>query len=308
MISVVIPVYNEEESLPFFYRELTSFLRSGKEDFEIIFVDDGSTDKSLNLLKNLSKKDKSIRIFSFLKNQGKSEALTLGFAKAKGDYIVTLDADLQEKPTEISKLFNEQKKGFDLVCGFRKKRHDPFLKVLSSRIFNFASSVFWGLKLHDYNCGLKLYTKNTAKSIKLYGGLHRFIPLMVYQNGFRVTEVPVEHNERQYGKSKYGLSKLWKDSPDIFSMLFLSKYAKRPLHFFGIIGFFLLFSGTAILLYLTFLKFEGQGIGNRPILFLGMLLVLTGFQVFFTGFLADLFINTNRTNQTEPLLKYSSEE
>lgn len=307
MISVVVPVYNEEESLPFFYKELTSFLKSRK-DCEIIFIDDGSTDKSLNLLKNLSKKDKSIRIFSFLKNQGKSEALTLGFQKAKGDYIVTLDADLQDKPTEISKLFNEQEKGFDLVCGFRKKRHDPFLKVLSSRIFNFASSVFWGLKLHDYNCGLKLYTKNAAKSIKLYGGLHRFIPLMVYQNGFRVTEVPVEHNERQHGKSKYGLSKLWKDSPDIFSMLFLSKYAKRPLHFFGIIGFFLLFSGTAILLYLTFLKFEGQGIGNRPILFLGMLLVLTGFQVFFTGFLADLFINTNRTNQTESLLKYSSEE
>lgn len=307
MISIVVPVYNEAESLPFFYKELVSSLKS-RTDFEIIFIDDGSTDKSLDLLKNLSKKDKSIRIFSFLKNQGKSEALTLGFQKAKGEYIVTLDADLQDKPAEISKLFRQQEKGYDLVCGWRKKRHDPFLKVLSSKIFNFASSVFWGLKLHDYNCGLKLYTKSAAKSIKLYGGLHRFIPLMVYQNGFRVAEVPVMHGERQHGKSKYGLSKLWKDSPDIFTMLFLSKYAKRPLHFFGIIGFLLFFSGTAILLNLTFLKFMGQGIGNRPILFLGMLLVLTGFQAFLTGFLADLFINTNRTNQTELLLKYQSEE
>lgn len=304
MISAVIPVFNEEESLPMLYKELISYLK--QKECEIIFIDDGSTDSSLEILKEIETKDKRVRVFSFRRNQGKSEALSLGFKKAKGERIITLDADLQDKPEEIQKLLEKAQEGWDVVCGWRKERKDPLRKVLSSKSFNILAGFFWGLKLHDYNCGLKLYTKEAAGSIRIYGGLHRFIPLLVYQEGFSVTEVPVTHAQRKFGKSKYGFSKLWKDLPDIFSMLFLSRYSKRPLHFFGTIGGLLFIFGVIILGYLSMLHFQGVGIGNRPLLFLGMLLVLSGFQLLFTGFLADLIINISHDREKEYTLKYSS--
>lgn len=307
MISLVIPVFNEEESLINFHKELIKVMPSLEKEHEIIFIDDGSTDKSLRTLKDLQNKDSNIRIFSFRKNQGKSEALTLGFNKAKGAYVVTLDADLQDRPLEVPRLIEKLKKeDFDLVCGWRKNRKDPLRKVISSKFFNFLASLFWGLKLHDYNCGLKAYTKDAAKSLRLYGGMHRFIPLLVHEQGFKVCEMPVNHDERKYGKSKYGFSKLWNDMPDIFTMLFLTRYSKRPLHFFGPIGFIFLTIGGAILAYLFVIKIMGQGIGDRPLLFLGMLLVLGGFQVLFTGFLADLIINKS-SEQNSPDLKFSTE-
>ncbi len=308
MISIVVPVFNEEESLKAFYKELSAYVSDLDKDYEIIFVDDGSKDKSLDILKGIFSKNKNIKIFSFRKNKGKSEALTYGFEKSSGDYVVTLDADLQDKPSEISKLLNKIKKeGFNLVCGWRKDRKDSLSKIIASRIFNSLASFFWGAKLHDYNCGLKIYTRDAAKSLKLYGGLHRFIPLLVFQQGFTVTEIPVQHEVRKFGKSKYGFSKLWKDLPDIFTMLFLNKYGQRPLHFFGPIGFIFLLVGFGILIYLTIGKiFYGLGIGDRPILFLGMLLVLGGFQVLFTGFLADLIINKSY-EQNSPALKFSTE-
>ena len=308
MISIVVPVFNEEESLEAFYKELILIIPSLDKNCEIIFVDDGSKDRSLDILKGLSSKNKNVKIFSFRKNQGKSEALSYGFEKSSGDYIVTLDADLQDKPLEISKLLSRIKKeDFNLICGWRKNRKDSYSKIISSRVFNSLASFFWGVKLHDYNCGLKVYDRDAAKSLRLYGGLHRFIPLLVFQQGFTVTEIPVEHEIRRFGKSKYGFSKLWKDLPDIFTMLFLNKYGKRPLHFFGTIGFIFLLVGFGILIYLTVEKiFYGQGIGSRPILFLGMLLVLGGFQVLFTGFLADLIINKSY-EQNSPALKFSTE-
>lgn len=309
MISFVVPVYNEEESLEKFFIELLKTLPILKEDYEIIFVDDGSTDDSLSILKTFGRKNKKVIIFSFRRNQGKSEALTLGFEKAKGDYVVTLDADLQDNPKEIIKLLEKVKKdGFDISCGWRKNRKDSKLKIIASKFFNLGASFFWKLKLHDYNCGLKVYVRDAAQNLKLYGGLHRFIPLIAYQEGFSVCEVPIIHRERKFGKSKYGLSKLWKDLPDILTMLFLTRYSKRPLHFFGSIGFVLLFTGFGILIYLTFAKiFYGQGLGNRPIIFLGVLLVISGFQVLLTGFLADLMINLYQKNLKKPLLRYSSE-
>ena len=308
MISIVVPIYNEEESLEGFYKELRSVL-SAIKDYEVIFVDDGSTDGSLKLLKELSKVDRQVRIYSFRKNQGKAEALTFGFQKSKGKHVATLDADLQDKPSEIKSLLKKSEEGWDLVCGWRKNRKDSFFKILSSKFFNLLARSFWGLKLHDYNCGLKLYAREAAISLSLYGGLHRFIPLLVFQQGFSVTEIQIEHEIRKFGKSKYGFSKLWKDLPDIFTMLFLNKYGKRPLHFFGTIGFILFLVGFGILTYLSVGKiFYQQGIGNRPILFLGMLLVLGGFQVLFTGFLADLIINNaHHKKDQEFLLKYSSE-
>jgi glycosyltransferase involved in cell wall biosynthesis len=309
MISAVVPLLNEEESLKLFYDELVREMRKLGKDYEIVFIDDGSTDTSLNILKKIAGFDNHVRIYSFRKTSGKAEALTLGFQKAKGDYIVTLDADLQDKPKEISKLLGKAKNGaWDVVCGWRRERKDSAAKVLSSKLFNFITSIFWGLKLHDYNCGLKLYSKEAAKSLNLYGGMHRFTPLLTYEQGFTVTEIAVEHDKRRYGESKYGFSKILKDLPDMFTMLFLNKYSKRPLHFFGTVGAIFLFFGVLISTYLTILHFQGYAIGRRPLLFLGMLLIIASLQVLFTGFLADLIIHTFPKQQKDYILKYSSED
>lgn len=312
MISAVIPVFNEEESLLKFYNRLSKELQKIDKNHEILFIDDGSTDKSFDILQQIEKKDSDVRIFSFRKNQGKSEGLTLGFQMAKGNYIVTLDADLQDKPEEIQKLFKRAKEGYELVCGWRMSRKDPLQKIIASKLFNILANFFWGLKLHDYNCGLKLYSKEAAKSLRLYGGMHRFIPLLVYGEGYEVTEVAVSHGERMYGKSKYGFSKLWKDLPDIFTMLFLTQYGKRPLHFFGLIGGSLFSIGFIVLLYLSYLHFSGHSIGDRPLLFLGIVLLLVGIQILVTGFLADLLINIANTPRSmeEKMnfhLKYNSD-
>lgn len=306
MLSIVVPIFNEKGSLPALYKNLSFVMKSIKEQYELIFIDDGSTDGSFELLKELEKRDKKIRIFSFRKNQGKSEALTLGFSKAGGDYVITLDADLQDKPSEIPKLLKKVKEGWSVVCGWRVNRHDPSLKVFSSRFFNFLARLFWNINLHDYNCGFKIYTREAAKSLHLYGGLHRFIPLLIHQQGFTITEVPINHEKRKFGKSKYGFSKLWRDLPDIFTMIFLSRYSSRPLHFFGMVGGLLFIAGTVILIYLSIIHFQGQAIGRRPLLFLGMLLVLSGFQVFFTGLLADLIISISYNKKKEFSIKYSS--
>lgn len=308
MISFVIPVFNEEESLSIFYKEFIDVVLRLDKSYEVVFIDDGSTDSSLEILKQIAKTDKQVRIYSFRKNSGKAEALTLGFQKSRGDCIVTLDADLQDRPEEIGKLIRKQKEGFDLVCGWRKDRKDAFKTKLSSRLFNFIASIFWGLKLHDYNCGLKLYSKEAAKSMSLYGGMHRFIPLLAHDQGFTVTELAVEHDERKFGKSKYGFSKIWKDLPDIFTMLFLSKYSKRPFHFFGVAGGIFVLTGMIILVYLSLLHFQGVAIGQRPLLFFGMLMIISGFQLFFTGFLADLLINISSGRRKDFILKYSSED
>jgi glycosyltransferase involved in cell wall biosynthesis len=309
MISVVIPVFNEEESLKAFYKELIKVTPGFDKNYEIIFIDDGSNDESLDILKSFSFKNKNVKIFSFRKNQGKAEALTLGLKKSSGDFVITLDADLQDKPTEIHKLLEKLKKEkFDLVSGWRKNRKDSLGHVISSKIFNFLADRLWGLKLHDYNCGLKVYVSECAKSLRLYGGLHRFIPLLAYQQGFKVAETPVVHQKRQFGKSKYGISKIWKDLPDMFTVFFLSKYGKRPMHFFGIIGGFMSFLGFLIIIYLyIFVHSMGERITSRPLFFLGIISLLGGLQIFFTGFLADLIINISQKKNEEFSLRYSSE-
>lgn len=306
MLSVVIPVFNEEESLHDFYAELKKSLGSIQDKSEIIFIDDGSTDSSLGVLQEFEKLDNRVRVFSFRKNTGKAEALTLGFKKAKGENIVTLDADLQDDPEEIRKLV-ERLRDFDLVCGWRKNRKDKTKKIISSKLFNFLARNFWGLKLHDYNCGLKAYRAEAAKSLSLYGGMHRFIPLLVYQEGFSVTEEPVTHHKRVHGKSKYGFSKIWKDLPDIFTMLFLARYSKRPFHFFGGVGLVMLLVGFFMLGYLSLVWLMGNSIGNRPLLLFGILLVLSGLQVFMTGFLAEFYLNTENKKRMDFPLRYASD-
>ncbi len=309
MISFVIPAFNEEESLNAFYKELVGTVDKISKDYEIVFVDDGSTDRTLDILNSLQKKNKKVRVFSFQKRRGKAEGLTFGFQKAQGDLIVTLDADLQDKPSEIKKLLKKQKEGWDLVSGWRKDRKDTGFKVVTSKMFNLFASVFWGLKVNDLNCGLKLYTSAAAKSLNLYGGMHRFIPLLVFNEGFRVTEVPIVHAERKFGKSKYGGLKVITEAPDMLTMLFLSRYSKRPLHFFGFTGGLMFLVGVILLGYLSILHFLGEAIGTRPLLFLGLLLIISGFQVLFTGLLADLFISLSHKDGPPPvLLKYSSDK
>lgn len=314
MVSIIIPLFNEEESIKPLFDRLIKIIPGIDKDHEIIFIDDGSTDASLTELKKLAKKGANIRIFSFRRNRGKAEALTLGFQMAKGEYIVTLDADLQDKPEEIEKLYKKIHEGYDIVSGWKKDRNDPRYKVLASRIFNTVVGILFGLQLHDFNCGLKVYTKDVAKHLYLYGGMHRFIPLIAHEQGFSVTEIPVQHDMRKYGKSKYGFSKLWKDLPDLFTMLFLTRFSKRPLHFFGTSGSLLVLIGIIILLYLEVIHtFYKMAVGDRPLLFVGMVCIIAGLQIAFTGLLADLILNAVHNQQAEDNriqfpLKYNSDK
>lgn len=314
MISIVVPVFNEEESLRAFHTEILKVAPSLDKDYEILFIDDGSSDRSLEILKSFAAKNNNIRVFSFRRNLGKSEALTLGFSKAKGDTIATLDADLQDKPSEIKKLLAVSKERVDLVCGWRKNRKDKKKMLVISKFFNRFMNLLFGLQIHDYNCGLKVYNAELAKSLRLYGGLHRFIPLLAVQNGFTVDEVVIEHDVRKYGKSKYGFSKVFKDLPDMFTMIFLAKFSKRPLHFFGFVGIIFALTGFVMLSYLTYIHYAfGERVGTRPLLFVGILFIISGFQAFFTGFLADLMINISHNpklleeNPSHFPLKYSSD-
>jgi glycosyltransferase involved in cell wall biosynthesis len=308
MISIVVPVYNEEESLGAFFEELVKEVEKLDEIYEVVFVDDGSIDASLDILKGLEQKHRHVRVFSFRKNLGKAEALTLGFQKAKGDTIVTMDADLQDQPSEIKKLIDKQRMdSIDVVSGWRKDRKDKSKMVIISRIFNYVAGKMFGVYLHDYNCGLKVYSSDSAKSLRLYGGQHRFIPLLAYQQGFSVDEVVVAHQSRKFGKSKYGFSKIM-DLPDIFTMLFLAKYSKRPLHFFGPVGGILLYIGMCIFMYLGIIWLGGQSIGRRPLFFTSIFLMLGGLQIFFTGFLAELLTSVFQKDRLHFPVKYESKE
>ena len=314
VISIVVPVFNEEESLEAFYTELKKVLPSIKQESEIVFIDDGSTDKSLSIIKSLERKNKNVKVYSFKRNRGKADALALGFSKALGDLIVTMDADLQDKPSELYKFMEKHKEGADVVVGWRRVRKDKSKMVVISKFFNYLNRVLFGLKLHDIDCGLKLFTKDAIKSLHIYGGLYRFIPLLLYQQGFIVDEVVVEHDARRFGKSKYGFSKVWKNLPDLFTVIFLIKFGKRPLHFFGFIGGLFTLIGFITLSYLSYLRFTGETIGDRPLLLFGILFLIAGLQIFFTGFLADLMINiihssgSNESENTHFPLKYSSDK
>jgi glycosyltransferase involved in cell wall biosynthesis len=314
MLSIIVPARDEEEGIKAFYDELMKYLPDVAKEYEIIFVDDGSRDKTLSIFKSFVSKNKNVRVFSFKRNRGKADALAYAFYHAKGDVLITMDADLQDKPSQLQKFIDKHKEGADVVCGWRKDRKDKQKMVVISKFFNYVIGVLFGLKVHDIDCGFKLFSKEAVENLYIYGGLYRFIPLLVYQEGYVVDEVIVEHDTRNFGKSKYGFSKLWKNLPDLFTMFFLVKYRNRPLHFFGVIGGLFLLVGLIILLYLTYIHtFLHQAIYRRPILFGGVLLVISGFQVFFTGFLADLMINLSYSTPGEantPLnfpLKYTSE-
>jgi glycosyltransferase involved in cell wall biosynthesis len=279
------------------------------DSYEVVFVDDGSTDGSLDRLKSMAQTDERVRVFSFRRNLGKSPALLCGIQKATGQYILTMDADLQDDPANLPRLFEQlTSQPADIVGGWRKDRQDNLLKIVSSWIFNrFMIRLLFGSSFKDMNSGLKLYKAEVARELPLYGGMHRFIPLIASEMGYRVAECPVRHNERKYGTSKFSPGKILTEMPDLLTVFFLIKYTTRPLHFFARIGSALIAVGVLCLTYLTILWTQSIPIGTRPLLTFGVLLVVIGGQTVFTGLLADLIVNTSRDKRQEFPLKYSSD-
>jgi glycosyltransferase involved in cell wall biosynthesis len=306
-LSIVVPVYNEVESLDELLVAIDSAMPPG-HDYEIIFVDDGSTDGSFQKLRTLAESRPGIRLFSFRRNLGKSAALTCGFQHAAGRWIVTLDADLQDDPRNIAMMHQHlEREDLDLVSGWRKTRRDSLLKVVASKIFNLlVIRTLFGVSFHDLNSGLKVYRADAARALSLFGGMHRFIPLILTDLGYRVAEVPVSHLERKYGKSKYSMLKMVSASPDLLTTFFLIKYIGRPLHFFGRIGLALFGIGFVTLCYLTYLWLRSTPIGTRPLLSLGVLLVLIGGQIVLTGLLADLMLKIQSDARRDFPLRYAS--
>jgi glycosyltransferase involved in cell wall biosynthesis len=290
-LSIVIPLYNEEESLTELADQLIPILQGMNSSYEIIFVDDGSTDNSLNILKELRHKTGQIKILSFRKNYGKSAALSEGFKMATGEIIITMDADLQDDPSEIPNLVKKINDGCDLVSGWKKKRFDPLTKTLPSKLFNFITARLTGIKIHDFNCGLKAYRQMVIKEIPVYGTLHRYLPVLAHWKGFVIGEVVVQHHARQFGVTKYGWRRFFDGFFDLFTVLFLTRYRQKPLHLFGFFGLGALAAGFCISVYLSILWFQGQGIGNRPLLFLGILLIIVGMQSFSIGLIGEMITN-----------------
>jgi len=288
-ISVIIPLYNEEESLEELYERLVRVLSNEGHEFEIIFVDDGSTDGSLDVLRTLRDKDKRVKILSFRRNYGKSAALSEGFRVAGGDVVVTIDADLQDNPDEIPGLIAKLGEGYDLVSGWKAKRKDPITKTLPSKIFNLVTSLVTGIKLHDFNCGLKVYRGEVVKNISVYGELHRFIPVLASWEGYKVTEKRVSHFERKFGKSKFGSSRFLNGFFDLITVMFITRRASAPLHFFGRIAFLFFVIGAVITLYFVIEWLMGMGMHVRPLMVGGFILIIIAIQIGSFGLLAELF-------------------
>jgi len=289
-VSVVVPVYNEEESIPEMHRQLTEVLSALGRSYEILVIDDGSRDRSFELLKALHENDRRLRVIRFRRNFGQTAAFAAGFEYARGDVIITIDADLQNDPADIPRLLEKIEEGYDIVSGWRVKRKDLFFsRTLPSMIANRLISETTSVRLHDYGCSLKAYRSEIAKNVQLYGEMHRFIPAVASWMGTRTAEIPVNHHPRKYGKSKYGISRTIRVFLDMLTVRFLLSYATRPLHIFGSIGLFTSGVGVLIGLYLAVLKiFLGQSIGSRPLLTLAVLLILIGVQMITMGLLGEM--------------------
>lgn len=290
MFSVVIPLYNEEESLEELHKRIVLSLQPLSDNFELIFVDDGSTDNSFDVLKNLHQKDNRVKAIRFRKNFGKSAALSTGFKEARGETVITIDADLQDLPEEIPALIKKMDEGYDLVSGWKIKRKDPFLRKIASRIYNVVTSFYTGVKIHDFNCGLKSYRREVIEEMHLYGELHRYIPAIANWKGFNVGEVKVNHQPRMHGKSKFGSERYLRGLFDLLTVIMLTKYPEKPLHFFGLLGTLLSLAGLAINIYMAALRISGKWISNRPILLLGILLLILGIQFIFFGLMGELIV------------------
>ena len=294
LISVVIPVLNEEKSIVPLHKQLKVALRG--QEHEILFIDDGSTDGTAKHVKAIAAVDHRVRLVRFQRNFGKAAALSVGFARSKGDIIITMDGDLQDDPSEIPRFIAELKRGYDMVSGWKRLRKDPLMKLVPSRFFNWLTGRVTGLHIHDFNCGFKAYKRRVIENLNLYGELHRYIPALAYWQGFSVGELIVKHRRRRFGKSKYGIERLAKGFYDLLTVKFLMRYAKRPLHFFGWLGVGSTFLGFIAGLWIVYIKiFKGLAVGNRPILFLSALLIIIGVQFISLGLLGEIVSSQSKS-------------
>jgi glycosyltransferase involved in cell wall biosynthesis len=300
-ISVVIPLLNEQDSLNELHDWIAKVMQSNHFSYEIIFIDDGSTDNSWQTIETLVAKDSNVKGIRFFKNYGKSQALHAGFKKTKGDVIITMDADLQDNPEEIPELNNMiVNNQLDLVSGWKKKRYDSIItKNLPSKLFNWAARKTSGVKLHDFNCGLKAYSKNVVKSINVYGEMHRYIPVLAKNEGFiKIGEKVVQHQARKYGKTKFGMERFINGFLDLITIWFISRFGKRPMHFFGALGALMLFIGFAFALYIgidkTFVNPSGRLITQRPQFYISLATMIIGSQFFVAGFLGEIILRSKK--------------
>jgi dolichol-phosphate mannosyltransferase len=288
LLSIVVPLLNEEATLEQLYRELEAALASTGLQWEVVFVDDGSTDGSHRELVRLHAAHLNVRVVRLRRNFGKAAALAAGIDVAAGDVIVTMDADLQDDPAEIPNLLAKLDDGFDVVSGWKCDRHDPFVRRFVSRIYNTATRLATGVKLHDMNCGLKAYRAEVFDHVRLYGERHRFVPVLAHHLGFSVAELPVNHRPRTNGQSRFGIERYLRAPFDLLTIVFMGRYRHRPLHLFGGVGVMASLAGVAILGYLTVVKVGGAGIGDRPLLLLGVLLVVVGIQFLSLGLIGEM--------------------
>jgi len=297
-ISYVIPLLNEEESIRQLYEEIIRY--NPYTDYEIIFIDDGSTDKSYEILSLLAETDDKVKPVRFRRNFGKAAALQVGFTLASGEYVFTMDADLQDDPSQIPGFLSKMAEGFDLVSGWKKKRQDPLYKTLPSKLFNYITGKTFNLKIKDFNCGYKLYKKEVVKELNLYGEMHRYIPVLADALGYRVGEIPVNHRKREFGKSKYGWERYLRGFFDLLTVKMVTRYVKSPLYLFGRVGIASSLLGILLTGYLTILKvFYGHPLTNRPLLFLGILMILAGLQFFSMGLISELIINRSQSGHKQ---------
>jgi glycosyltransferase involved in cell wall biosynthesis len=299
-ISVVIPVYNEEGNLAELHARLTEVLSRLERSYEIVLIDDGSTDGTWHSIQTESAADEHLVAIRHRRNFGKAQALASGFAAARGDIVITMDGDLQDDPDELPRFLAKLDEGYDVVSGWKQRRQDPLGKTLPSRFFNLTVRRVSGVPLHDFNCGYKAYRRDVTRSIRLYGELHRFTPVLAHAEGFRIGELPVRHHARTWGRSKYGWSRLVKGFLDLLTVTFLTQYRQRPMHLFGLPGLMALAMGILIGLYLTLEKLiSGAAIGGRPLLLLSVLLVVIGVQFFGLGLLGELHVHGSSTTRSD---------
>ena len=310
-VSVVIPVYNEEESLPELERWLVKVCTVSNLSYEIIFIDDGSSDSSWNVIRELSLNNKAVRGIRFRRNYGKAAALHSGFTEAGGDVVITMDSDLQDSPDEIPALVKMIKEdGYDLVSGWKKKRYDPFIKRCTSRVYNRTARIFSGIKLHDFNCGLKAYRNEVVKGIEVYGEMHRYIPMLASKAGFnRIGEKVVEHRARKYGSSKYGIDRFVKGYLDLVTIGFITRFGKSPMHLFGSLGSLMFLLGFVMAGYLGISKLIAMHnqlraplVTSSPYFYIALTVMIIGSMLFLTGFLGEL-INRNSSERNNYLIK-----
>lgn len=299
-VSVVIPLLNEEESIGELARRLEIVLdRVARNRWDVLFIDDGSTDGSFDVIERLHARNPRFRAIRFRRNYGKSAALAVGFVDVEGDIVITMDADLQDDPDEIPALLSKIDEGYDLVSGWKRKRHDPWHKTMPSKLFNAVTSIMSGIKLHDFNCGLKAYRREVVETVQVYGEMHRYIPALAHWEGFRVTEIPVQHHARKFGYSKFGASRFLKGFLDLLTVMFTTRYVKRPLHFFGTVGALFALVGFAVDAWLAIEWFAGKtNISQRPLALLGIALIIVGVQLISIGLIGELIVKNTLERQT----------